>query len=124
MASQVLVDEDIKRGRDALEALDNAGEKPKAAFWRYRPESLDWRFVVALPSFRHEGPLRTYERVQRILKRRKIELPIWRITVLSTDDPQARWAKGRVQEAQADVRSSTNVVDDTVIEDAYIYRSA
>jgi hypothetical protein len=123
MGSATLVDEDIKRGREALQALDDAGVRPGAAFWRYWPESSDWRFVVALPAFNQDGPLRVYDQVQRILKQRQVELPVWRITVLSTQDPVARWAKDRVRGARSDVRSSTGVVDDTLVEDAYIYRS-
>ena len=123
MASTVLVDEDIKRGRQTLQALDDAGVRPKAAFWRYLPESSDWRFVVALPTFNQDGPLRVYDQVRRILKQRQIELPVWRITVLGTDDPVARWARRRVRGARVDVRSSTGAADDTLVEDAYIYRN-
>ena len=121
MASTPLVDEDIKRGRNAVRALSRAGVNPRAAFWRFTPESADWRLVLALPTLRQEGPLRVYEQLQRILKRQHVELPVWRITLLGTDDPLARWARQRVQGMANDVRSTGNLVDDALIEDAYIY---
>jgi hypothetical protein len=122
MGSAALVDEDIERGREVLNALDDAGFRPGPAFWRYRPESSDWRFVVALPAIARQEPLHVYDQVQRLLSRRNIELPLWRITLLSTDDPLARWARERVRGAFSDTRSSTSFVDDSFIEDAYIYR--
>jgi hypothetical protein len=79
--------------------------------------------VVALPTVDQQGPRRVYEQVQRILKQQHIELPVWRITLLSTEDPLARWAQHRVRGALADVRSTGSVVDNTIVEDAYIYRS-
>lgn len=123
MASAALVDEDIEQGRKALQALGEAGVRPRAAFWRFTPESSDWRFVIALPTLRQRGWLRVYEQVQRILQRQHVELPVWRISLLSTDDPVARWARQRVEGMTGDVRSTGNMVDDTVIEDAYIYSS-
>ena len=65
-----------------------------------------------------------YEHVQRILRQQHIELPVWRIMVLSTEDPvAARWARDRARGAHSDQRSSTSFVDDDFIEDAYIYRN-
>ena len=121
MASAALVDDDIERGREAFRALAKAGVRPRAAFWRYAPESSDWRFVVALPAVRQQGTRRWYEQVQRILRQQGVELPVWRITLLGTGDPVARWARQRVQGMIGDVRSTGNMVDNTVIEDAYIY---
>lgn len=121
MGSTVLVDDDIKRGREALQALGEAGVRPKVAFWCFRPESSDWRFVIALPALKQQGPLQTYQKVQRILDQQHIELPVWRVAVLSTDDPVARWARQRVAGTTGDVRSTGSMVDDTIIEDAYIY---
>lgn len=123
MATITLVKEDIERGREALRALDEAGIRPRAAFWRYWPESSDWRFVVALPTFDREGPKRAYEQVQRVLQKGRVDLPLWRISVLSTDDPLAIWATHQAHRAGEDVRSSSSVADNDFIEDAYIYRS-
>ncbi len=125
MAPTTLVNEDIERGRAAVEALDEAGVRPRAAFWRYTPESSDWRLVIALPTVNREGPRSGYEQVQRILKRKQVELPVWRITLLSTDDPLSMWAAQRARQMghEPGVRSSSNVVDDTLVEDTYIYRS-
>ena len=121
MASATLVSEDIARGRSAFVALDHAGVHPQSVFWRYFPESSDWRFVVALPTVKQDGPRLLYEQIRRILSQHRVELPLWRIMLLSTDDPLAHWAQDRVRSAMSDVRSTGEIVDNTVVDDAYIY---
>lgn len=122
MASAALVEDDIKRGREALQALSTSGVRPQAAFWYSSADSSDWRFVIAMPALSQHGPRKVYERIQRILKQKHVDLPVWRITLTSTDDPLARWAHDRVAGARGDVRSSGNTVNSTTITDAYIYR--
>ena len=123
MAQTALVEDDIERGRKVLRALSTSGVRPRAAFWYSTPDSSDWKFVIATPAVGHDGPRKAYEQVQRILKAKHVDLPVWRITLTSTDDPLARWARARVEGAQADVRSTGNTVNSTTITDAYIYSS-
>lgn len=123
MAQAALVSDDIERGRSVLRALSTSGVRPRAAFWYSTSESPDWKFVIAMPSVGQKGPRRFYERVQRILKEKHVDLPVWRITLTSTDDPLARWARARVAGARGDVRSTGNIVNSTAITDAYIYGS-
>jgi hypothetical protein len=121
MASTALVTEDIERGREALEALREAGVRPKTAFWSSVPSSSDWRLFMSVPTLNQEGPRRIYERIQRIFKEGEIKIPVWRVTLISTDDPLARWARDRVRLATGDVRSTGDYVEDQ-IQDAYIYK--
>ena len=120
MASRALVEGDIERGRKAYDALSKAETsiRPKIAFWRYNPESTDWKFTVAVPAFTTDGPLRAYTLVDRVFRKSHIDLPLWRVSVLSTEDSLARWARDRVKHAQRDV------VDDSVLDGAYIYKSS
>lgn len=122
MASAALVDDDIKRGREVLQALSTSGVRPQTAFWYASTDSPEWRFVIAMPGVSQDGPRKVYERVQRILKRKHVDLPVWRITLTPVNDPLARWAHDRVAGAPGDVRSSGNTVNSTTITDAYIYR--
>lgn len=127
MASEVLVDADIDRGRRVLEALDSTGLRARAAFWRYAHESSDWRLVIALPTVDLRGTRSVYERLGRLLKKSDIDIPLWRITVVSTGDPLTRWARLQIKKTDPEVvglRSSSNTaIGDAAIEDAYIYRS-
>src|SRR5437867_3762068 len=98
MAPTILVD-DIERGTKVLKALDDAGFRARAAFWQYAPESSDWRLVIALPAVDLNGPRSVYETLRRILSKKKIDIPLWRITALSTDHPLVHWAQGQIKTA-------------------------
>lgn len=127
MATTVLVEADIEKGRKVLEALDQEGVNVASAFWLRDPEAEEFRLVLALPRAEEEGPRAAYRLVREALERRRIEFPIWEINVVSSTDETAALLRRAVKtppDAIVGIRFSHNVVNNKLIEDAYIYRSA
>ena len=128
MAASILVSDDIERGRKAIEALDAQGERPRAAFWMSIPDSREWRLAVVLPSVDRTGVKQGYELVRRILKKAKVDLPVWRVTVLATNDPLAQRVKRATPKTAPGAitigSSTSDVVDDVNVDEVYVYRSA
>jgi hypothetical protein len=127
MASETLVSTDIEKGRQVVRALDQRGVEVRSAFWYYLPDSGDWRLILALPLVDREGQRVGYERVQQTLVHEKqTGLPLSRISVVGSADLLPRAIASAITtppKALADIRFTHNVVDNVLIEDAYIYRS-
>ncbi len=127
MVTRTLVAEDIEKGRDVLKALDDSRIKVRSALWLYDSEATSWQLVLALPAVNKSGPLDTYRKIRKALEKQHVDFPIWNIKVLrSTDDfPKLlRKAIKTPPDAIAGIRFRQNVIDNELIEDAYIYRSA
>lgn len=126
MASTVLVESDIEKGKTVLKALDAAGVDVRSALWRFIPEDSDWRLILALPLVDSEGPRAAYDAVRRALAKHSVDVPVWQITVVSPSDPlvkQLRRAVATPPRAISDIRFTKNVIGNILIEDALIYRS-
>ena len=125
MATEVLVDEEIRLGRHVVESLEKAGVPLRAAMWYFAPEFEDWRLLIATSIVRKEGPRRAYDRLQRILSKdpEAQRLQLSRIWLVEDDfaliDTLARFLHlGRGSET----RFTENRVQGYYIKDALIYR--
>ena len=126
MATTVLVDDDIEKGRDLLKALDLEGVRVSSAFWLRDPDAGGFRLVFAVPKAESEGPKAAYRQIREALERRQIDFPIWDIDVVTSTDETVtalRRAVVTLPNATSGVRFSHNVLDNKLIEDAFIYRS-
>lgn len=127
MVETTLTKEMINTGAILVRKLDEQGLRPDAALWLYSPEVQQWKLVIAELKVGTLGPKEIYRKIQQIMEKSANE-----ITGLSLDDvalarPDApiivllRVAI-RTGPGISGIRFTNNVINGTLIEDAYIYR--
>jgi hypothetical protein len=127
MVKTSLVESDIESGRRLLDELSKIDTQflVRAAFWLFRPEALEWRLFIATPLVDEKGPARAYTDVQGAL--RSLAEPSWisiqDISVVSPADKLVKVIKKAVHvpSGAKGVRLARTRVEDTYIEDAYVY---
>lgn len=110
-----------------LAVLDHAGLKVRAAFWLYLPESNEWRLYLALPMVSRKGPKETYSRIRPHLDGIEDKvLSLKNISVVAPNDRLVKLLGSAVKTGPGigGIRFTGNVIDNVLIEDAYIYRVA
>lgn len=127
MVKTSLVESDIEGGRRLVKALSELDThfRVLAAFWIYLPETMEWRLIIATPLIDQKGPFSSYTHVQRVL--RSLNPPpsitLQDISVVSPRDKLAKVIKRaiRVPRGSLGVRVGSTRIDDTFVEDAYVY---
>lgn len=127
MVKGALVERLTGVGRKLVELLDTASLDVTSALWLYRPESSDWVLLLAFPEAESLGPRAVYEKVQKVLaSNRKVLEPLTLADVVVTgpSEPLLRLLRGAVQTGPgiSEIRFTGNRIDNTLIEDALIYR--
>jgi len=121
-----LVEKDVEEGKRLIEALDNAGFQVRAVLWFYLAESDEWRFVVASPLVERKGPKEAYAFVQTVLAQLlpPSGISLEEISVVSPEYDLIRLLKTAIQTGPgiSGIRFTRNTINNTFIEDAYIYR--
>lgn len=126
MDKTALVEKDVEEGKRLIEALDNAGFQVRAVLWFYLAESDEWRFVVASPLVERKGPKEAYAFVQAVLAQLlpPSGISLEEISVVSPEYDLIRILKVAIQTGPgiSGIRFTRNTINNTFIEDAYIYR--
>jgi hypothetical protein len=126
MDKTALVEKDIEEGRRLIEALDNAGFQVRAVLWFYFAESDEWRLIVASPLVEKKGPKGAYALIQAVLAQLSppSKISLSEISVVSLEQDLIRLLKMAIQTGPdiSGIRFTRNTVNNTFIEDAYIYR--
>ncbi len=127
MGAPTLVTSDIEKGEQALRALDSSGVRVQAAMWFLQTEAAEWRLRLRMPVVDREGPAFSYKRVQDVLRKANIDLPVWSIQVVGSSDDLTSSIRSFIRtekDAIKGIRVSHSSVANNYIEDAYIYRSS
>lgn len=127
MVENQLRKELIDAGAALVKRLDESGLQPDAAFWFYFPDANVWKLVVAEVKVGKKGPKEIYRQIQRMLTKMKDELADLSLDDLALSKPDAPLVtllRTAIQTGSGihGVRLTNNVINGTVIEDAYIYR--
>lgn len=132
MVTEVLVKESlstelIEAGAELTKQLDAALLKITASFWFYTTESNVWRLIIASPEVKAQGLRSTYKKVQTILQkipREQVSLTLSDISLRDPSDPLILLLRSIIHTGSAigGIRFKGNVINGTLIEDAYIYR--
>jgi hypothetical protein len=129
MVKEPLTEQMIASGRKMVELLDNEKFGAVSAFWLFSVESNQWLFVVASPEVRKDGPKRAYGRIQRLLTEfpngdQSISLD--EVKVVPPDHPLVKLLRTTVRTGKgiSGLRVTRNRINNTYIEDAYVYRAA
>ena len=127
MDKPTLVEDDLDAGRELLGVLDKARLKVKAAFWLYLPEPDEWRLFLALPVVARKGPKEAYEKIQTYLEQLQTrELSVKNVSLVAPNDNLVRLLGSAMKTGPGTfgIRFTGNVINNVLIEDAYIYRVA
>ena len=133
MVETSLVENDIQSGRTLLDELrktDSQFSVPhflvRSAFWLHRPDAFNWRLFIATPLVDQRGPASAYTDVQGVLRSlaKPISISLQDISVVSPNDKLVKVMKkaAHIPAGEGGVRLARTRVDDTYIDDAYVYR--
>ena len=127
MVEKELTDDLIREGAVLVEGLDKSGSAPDAAFWLYFRDIAAWKLVLAEVKVGPEGPREVYRSVQRTLNalRNQIaHMSLQDVAVAKPDAPLIRLLSSAIATGPgiSGIRFTNNVINGTLIDDAYIYR--
>jgi hypothetical protein len=126
MDKTTLVKEYIEEGKRIIESLDQKSLDISAAMWFYLQDLDEWRLFIASPAVDDKGPKEVYSIVQSVLGKAELpfELTINDISIISPNHKLILLMKKatKTDHGISGIRFTKNVVDNTLIEDAYIYR--
>jgi hypothetical protein len=127
MVETQLTPELIQEGAALVEALDQAGVSPDAALWFYFPDIAAWKLLLAEVKVGSEGPREVYRSIQKTLQslwNQMAHLSLEDVALLKPDAPLVKLLAQAIATGPgvSGIRFTRNVVNGTLIEDAYIYR--
>lgn len=128
-----LSEEMIQAGKVLVEQLKKQKFKIEAAFWWRFDETGAWRFIVASPDVRVEGPRKVYKKLQAIIAKTPEDQVRLSLTDISVIDPKESTVTGVLVKAFKQVTASqepdvagtlihSGFINAAPVEDAYIYR--
>ena len=126
MVENILVERWIEVGEMLTQTLEEAEFPLVASFWLYTDESGRWRLMLASPLVDQKGPLKAYEKIQKVL-RRKPELKPLTLSDISVVSPKYDLVKdlrivfGVAKDVRG-VRLQGTRVNEHFVEGAYLYR--
>jgi hypothetical protein len=123
MVATPLVEPYIEAGRELIMNLDASGFGVEAALWLYRPESYEWRLLIASPVVDERGPQEAYRKVQTFVHVNPL-LSLRNVSVVSptAEIIQALRRVIKTGPGISDIRMTANSINGFFIEDALIYR--
>jgi hypothetical protein len=131
MVRASLVESDIRDGQRLVSALRDSDTRfavphflLKAAFWLLDKDAIEWRLVIATPLVDQRGPFSAYTDIQGVLRRlMPISLTMQDISVVSPNHKLVKVIKkaGKVPSGSSGLRLGRARIDDTYVEDAYVY---
>ena len=129
MVESSLTKERIDAGAKLLARLDERGVAPDVALWLYFPEERTWKLVLVEVKLSKTGPRVAYAQLQTVLTKYASELSGLSLDDVILEKPDARVVELIRKAVKTDrgisgIRFQNNVINGTVIEDAYIYRVA
>jgi hypothetical protein len=127
MVAETLTKEMIESGGVLVRKLDEQGFQPAAAFWLYDPDLRRWKLIIVEVKLGVVGPKKIYKKIQDVISVSKEDMPdisLDLVTLTKPDAPIVILLKKavRTEPGVGGIRFTNNVVNGTVIEDAYIYR--
>lgn len=115
----------IDSGAQLIKALDTQGLAADAAFWIYSPDTETWKLCIVEAKTETLGPKAVYAQVQKAMKLSKeTDLALDKIALMKADAPLLRLLRTAVKTGPgtSGIRFQKNMINGTLIEDAYIYR--
>lgn len=129
MVTTALTEEMIQAGNTLVRELDKRGLDPDAVFWFYSPDTQEWKLIIAEVKLATQGPRETYKQIQSAISALGEELhglALGSVALAKPDTPIVSLLRVAVGTGPgiSGTRFTNNVINGTVIDDAYIYRLA
>lgn len=124
MIGTALSPAEIELGSSVTHALLEAEVPLNGAYWLYASESAEWRLCFVLADFDKHGPAAAYARIQRVFSTipSAANLPLRRLFLVGLRDPVYRALRSAFKvQIGSTVRVSNNLLNGTLIEDAFLY---
>lgn len=127
MVDSTLTKEMIESGKALIMKLDDSNVQPNAAFWFFFPDIQEWKLVLAEVNVGERGPKQVYKKIQGVISQFQDELgdlSLDNISLAKPDAPIVKLLRAAIRTGAgiSGIRFKNNVINGTVIEDAYIYR--
>lgn len=126
MDKTVLVEKQIEEGKRLIEELDKTKFTVQAALWFYMADSDEWRLLIASPYVEKKGPKKSYNFIQTVLAKLSMppEVSLRNISAIPPSHNLIRLIRVAIRTGHgiSGIRFTGNVINNTLIEDAYIYR--
>lgn len=127
LVTELLSDQMILAGAKLIEKLDDSSCQVKAAFWMFLPEEKTWKFILASPLVKKEGPRKYYKRIIDVDKEVGAEgniISLNDISVLDVDNQLVQLLKFAIStgDSISNTRFSKNTINGVFIDDTHIYR--
>jgi len=129
MVTTTLTQEMVESGNVLVRQLDKQGAQPDAVFWLYFPDIEEWKLIIAEVKLSKQGPKKIYKKIQDIISLSGKELhglSLDSVVLAKPDTHIVKLLKMAIHTGQgiSGIRFTNNVINGTVVEDAYIYRLA
>lgn len=130
MDKTALVESDFKDGEILIKELEKQHINVHSALWFYNSEEDNWRLIIASKIADFASPKRAYSQIKKVLKRLettplKVGITLDNISVVSPHHPLIKVLAGVINtgpDALQGIRFTRNRINNSFIEDAYIYR--
>jgi len=126
MDKTVLVEKEIEEGKRLIEELDKKNFNVQAALWFYMADANEWRLLIASPYVEKEGPKKSYNFIQAVLSKLlpPPDISSRNISVVSPSHNLIKLIRVAIHTGPgiSGIRFTGNVINNTLIDDAYIYR--
>jgi len=127
LVTELLSEQMILAGSKLIDKLDNSSCRVKAAFWMFLPEEKTWKFILASPLVKEEGPRKYYKRIVDANKKAVADgniISLNDISVLDVDNQLIQLLKFAIStgDSISNIRFSKNTINGVFIDDTHIYR--
>jgi hypothetical protein len=126
MDTTALVEKGIPEGKRLIEALDKADFQVQAAIWFYLTDAGEWRLLIASPFVEKDGPKKAYSFIQSVLAQLSPppEISLKDVSLVTPKHHLISLLRVAIRTGPkiSGIRFTRNVINNTLIEDAYIYR--
>jgi len=127
LVTELLSEQMILAGANLLKKLDESSCRVKAAFWMFLPEEKTWKFNLASPLVKEEGPRKYYKRIVDACKEAGTEeniISLNDISVSDVDNQLIQLLKFAIStgDSISNIRFSKNTINGVFIDDTHIYR--
>ena len=117
----------IETGAAFVRKLDEHHLMPAAALWFYYPEEEQWKLIIVEYDLAKLGPKEIYRKIQKIFVESRDELSglsLDDVALAKPDSPIISLLRVAIKTGPeiSGIRFKNNVINGTLIEDAYIYR--
>lgn len=86
MDQPILVERELVLGREALDALAQAGFAPDLVAWVLDDDADEWRLLVADRTVADSGPTASYKRAFAAIGETEVQLPLTQLWLVDPDD--------------------------------------